>query len=657
MQALVSKPARSRVLTALFICLGSVLILTHSGVVGHFEQTSGLSWLFHWRQAVTPPEQVVIISINQQAASNLNLPQHLIRWNRKTYAKLIDLLNNAGADTIVFDIAFIEARPEQDQYLAQAIRAHGKVVLFNYMKRQQTPSGNGAYLDIETPIPPPELLRSAALNFASFTLPKFPAQIVSTQLWREHDGSSSIAQPLLTMLSYYEHLLPTLAHLVDNAGGPESLSTPPPSKQLDVYASALHQLLHRNPAFYSRLRHAIDNETHTIPLSRLLDAIYHADSHTINFYGPPGTVPTFTIDQVLLEPDRLHKRFSKKIVYIGLAETAQTEQQDAYRTVFTRPTGVDLSGVEISATVLANLLQGTRLKPAGHWAESLILLFATLYATVAFLRTTLHTGISIVLTGAIVYGLVAYWLFTRFYIWVPLASPVAAAMLGTTLALYIKSVILKTRQHNVQQALAKYLPEEIADKLSYNVSALEQQRQLVQGVCLMTDIHGFTRVSEQLSPSDLHDRLNRYYSKLIEVVSRHDGAVANIVGDSLLAVWTTDKLDKNICEQALNSAREMLEILHQTEKHEDSFPTSVALHCGEFSIGHLGAANHFEYSPVGDIVNTTSRIEQLNRDLQTQVLCSGSFVAVRGKNGMRYRGDFELKNKQKPLSIYEFCTH
>lgn len=646
---------RTRIVSVLAISLLCILLASYSGAVRQLEQTTGLSWLFHWRQTAEPPKDLIIISINQQAAGNLGLPSHLIRWNRETYAQLIDQLTEAEADTLVFDIAFIESRPEQDKILARAIRKHGKVVLFDYMKRQQTALPNGAYIDIETPFPPPEPLRSAALDYASFTLPKFPAQIVSTQLWRNHDGHMTIGQPLLALLSYCDTYIPSLAEVINKVSNRTHL-IPPSPHDYDEFAARLHQQLKTDASLYASALKEINNADHPDQLRRLLKAIYHADQHTINFYGPPGTLPTLTIDRVLQEPDRFKHRFKNKLVYIGLAETAQTEQQDAYRTAFTLATGVDLSGVEISATVLGNLLQENALTPPATGTETLALLFALLFAAVTALYFSFRTGLTMIALVVCGYAALAFWLFSRYHLWIPLLSPIIAAAFGSTCALYIKSLILKTRQHNVQSALARYLPEDIAEKLSYNVSALEQQRQLVQGVCLMTDIHGYTSVSEQLSPTELHDRLNRYYSKLIEVVSRHGGAVANIVGDSLLAVWTTDRLDKKICDAALISAREMLAILQQTADNEDSFPTSVALHCGEFSLGHLGARDHFEYSPVGDIVNTTSRIEQLNRKLNSRVLCSGPFVTICGETDMRFRGEFELKNKQKPLPIYEYCN-
>lgn len=639
----------------LILLLTSQIILANTPLLNRIEQASGLGWLYEWRGPITPPNDIVIVSISQDAANNLQYPSHLIRWSRTAYANLVQRLQVAGAATLVFDIAFIESRPQEDAVLAQALERHGRALLFNYMKRSQTPISGQGLLDIEQQLPPPEPLRSAAAGYASFTLSKFPAHIVSTRLWHEQSHGLSLAQPLLAMILHYHADVARFPGIIRDINGPTELQQTPEKNEIAHYIEQLHQTLLKNKHFKHQLEAALIEQTNNTTLLALYRTLSTPYPHTINFYGPPSTLNTLPIDQALLiDIEQLKNRVNNKVVYIGLAETAQTEQQDAYRTVYTQENGLDLSGVEISATVLGNLLDNNAIQPLTPFQQTLILIFACLFSTILLLILSLRWGLILLMLCTAAYFGVAIRLFSQHNLWLPLAAPLIIVFLCAALALYFKLVVQSRRQQNVQTALAKYLPSDIADTLSYNVSALESQYRLVQGVCLMTDIHGYTSVSEQLSPTELHKRLNRYYKKLIDVVNKNNGAVANIVGDSLLAVWTAEQLDNGICETALATASEIMATLQNTQDTENNFPTSIALHCGEFSLGHLGAGNHFEYSPVGDIVNTTSRIEQLNRKLGTTILCSAHFVRTRGEEGMRYQGEFVLKNKQEPLVLYAY---
>jgi adenylate cyclase len=81
--------------------------------------------------------------------------------------------------------------------------------------------------------------------------------------------------------------------------------------------------------------------------------------------------------------------------------------------------------------------------------------------------------------------------------------------------------------------------------------------------------------------------------------------------------------------------------------------TRIALHCGELMLGSFGAADHFEYRAVGDIVNATSRIESLNKLLGTRVLASQAVLEGLDELAVRPVGTFVLAGKSQPLALCE----
>jgi len=90
-------------------------------------------------------------------------------------------------------------------------------------------------------------------------------------------------------------------------------------------------------------------------------AIRPSTPYFINYYGPAFHLNNLGVDQLLQRPAQELVHLKNKVIYIGLAETVQTEQQDTYPTVFTKRFGIELSGVEISATVASNIMDGSLL--------------------------------------------------------------------------------------------------------------------------------------------------------------------------------------------------------------------------------------------------------------------------------------------------------
>jgi len=107
--------------------------------------------------------------------------------------------------------------------------------------------------------------------------------------------------------------------------------------------------------------------------------------------------------------------------------------------------------------------------------------------------------------------------------------------------------------------------------------------------------------------------------------------------------------------KALEAARRINETLNRPDKKASPrIPaTRLGLHSGEIMLGSIGAVDHYEYRAVGDIVNSASRIQELNKTLGTRVLLSAQVLD--GIDGYLTRevGTFLLRGKSRPLVIHE----
>lgn len=149
--------------------------------------------------------------------------------------------------------------------------------------------------------------------------------------------------------------------------------------------------------------------------------------------------------------------------------------------------------------------------------------------------------------------------------------------------------------------------------------------------------------------------MNEYYEAIFKPVRHHNGIISDVVGDSVMALWANPSGSLQQRQQAIEAA---LDIMHSVarfnEHHEDHpLPTRIGLHYGAMVIGNVGAVDHYEYRAVGDIVNTASRIEGMNKYLGVHMLVSEDVIAGLDNLDSRCVGRFVLKGKSVAIPLYE----
>jgi adenylate cyclase len=134
--------------------------------------------------------------------------------------------------------------------------------------------------------------------------------------------------------------------------------------------------------------------------------------------------------------------------------------------------------------------------------------------------------------------------------------------------------------------------------------------------------------------------------------------VSNVIGDAMLALWVTVQTDTRTRGSACLAALDIVKAVDRFNLSSDALklPTRIGLHSGHFLLTNLGAIDHFEYRPVGDIVNTATRIEGFNKHLGTRILASEEVVDGLDGFATRKLGEFVFVGKSKPLVIHELIS-
>ena len=217
---------------------------------------------------------------------------------------------------------------------------------------------------------------------------------------------------------------------------------------------------------------------------------------------------------------------------------------------------------------------------------------------------------------------------------------------------------MNQERKNIRKAFGYYLPNRVVDQLAKNIKSLQSEEQMVYSICLFTDAEKYTHISETMDPKSLTRLMNQYYEAIFRPIKANGGVVLQVIGDSVLALWTAPQPDLALNDKACTAALAIAEAVAEFNARSPDYrlPTRIGIHAGYILLGNIGAMDHFEYRPVGDIVNTASRLEGLNKYLGTSILASEQAVPHSGKTLMRCLGDFVFIGKSKPIRVFELLT-
>ena len=671
-----SRIARSAILGLVIGIAGLGASLAPVGL--YLEENIGLELLFRLRGPRTAPPEVLIVAVDKASSDRLNLPNDLRKWPRSLHARLTDVLAENGAAVIVFDIFFEDPRPPpEDDRFAESIRNSRNTVLCERLQTEKMSvtdraGGVAAHVGISKLVPPiPPLARSAAA-LAPFPLPKVPIKVSKNWTFKTGAGDTPtlpvVALQVFAMPVYGEFL-----RLLENVNPscawqiPRDQAAAVAPGGVERIVNVVRDAFERGPECAEKMFAGLegsgnlpeDREKRRMLLS--LIRMYQGGNYQyLNFYGPPRTIPTIRYDQAL-ELGGEGKAGSRSLdvrgmaVFVGSSEILQLDQKDGFPTVYTQSDGLDLSGVEIAATAFANILENRPLRPQSFRTHVATIFFFGL--VIGSLCRMLNPAIAAVATSGLclLYLLAARHQFAS-GLWYPVVVPLfLQAPIALAAAVIWKYLDVKKERHNIRQAFAHYLPNDAVNYLAKRVADAKGGDQLVYGTCLATDAERYTSLSESLEPQELRRFMNRYYEKVFTPVKRHRGAVSNVVGDSMLALWVSTNPETTQKNRACLAALEISSAIREDDGpvSEAMLPTRIGLHSGRILLGNLGAGDHYEFRPVGDIVNTTSRIEGLNKHLRTRILASDEVVGKLGDFLTREIGSFRFAGKSMPVVVHE----
>ena len=606
---------RARVLRAMLIGLlvsVAVTALSRTGILAGWETRAVDAFLF-LRERVPAPE-IVLVVIDDDAFAALGQRQPL---PRRYLADLADFLLRSGARVVAFDLVVTApSQPEDDQALVATARrwAAERPGALVFASLAVPEAGTHAY----TLLPPfsPEL--TALLGFANAPVGA--------------DGVVRRFTPALTASGGGRIPALSLAALAGSTG------------------LGAGELVARLGAARATIPLPVRDEHGRLARAETSLAQLGGIPWRIDYTGPPGAFTSFPSEPLVAlarsgtTPDA-DNPFRDRIVLVG---ATFLESRDSFPT----PTGL-MSGVEIQANMVNTLLARRTLLPP-PWYLNLALLTAVC-VSISLLSLWLRPAWLALVALGLVAALVAasYEAYTRGGYWLDFLAP----LLGTLAYLQGAHWL---RRRRLRSAFGQYVSPQVMDQVLRQGSSLGGEVRRV--TVLMSDLRGFTTISENLPPEVVSAMMNEYFTAMVDVILAHRGLVQDFIGDAIMAVYGAPLDDPEHCWHAARSAVGMhaaLESLNRAWEADGRGPLAmgVAVHTGPVFAGTLGAPRKKKYAVLGDTVNLTSRMEGLNRDLGTGILISGAALAVlRDRVVVRDRGRVAVKGRREPVEIHELLS-
>jgi adenylate cyclase len=155
----------------------------------------------------------------------------------------------------------------------------------------------------------------------------------------------------------------------------------------------------------------------------------------------------------------------------------------------------------------------------------------------------------------------------------------------------------------------------------------------MQAVIWLSDLRGFTTLSDRLPAETVVDILNRYFDCQVPPIRKHGGEILKFMGDGLLAVFPIAKVGgdvADVCARVLDAAREaranVVAMNYGSGEGVERFRFGVALHIGDILFGNIGGSGRLDFTCIGPAVNLAARLEKIAGRLGRTVIASSVFA-------------------------------
>ena len=329
--------------------------------------------------------------------------------------------------------------------------------------------------------------------------------------------------------------------------------------------------------------------------------------------------------------------------------------------------GVTAKGIMPQVATPAGLLEPHKIQAA--LSESILIQDSPIIPDYALLAEIALFLLSVALIWAVLnlfgitLGLVSYGLINAIIVYFGFQTIQKGLLIDVTWTLiagfivgFVAFYLNFRKQFKLRQQIKKqfehYLDPRQVKQLQKNPELLTLGGETRNCTYLFTDLRGFTALSEKLSPEEVTDIMNKTLTVQVECIQKHGGLIDKFIGDACMAIFGAPLDMDDHHNKAVQAAIDIQEGITELNKTlSNPVAIGVGVNSGPAVVGNMGSSTRFDYSCIGDAVNTAARLESATKEVGVDILI-GRNTAKNCKYVLKSLKPIKVKGKKDALPIW-----
>lgn len=213
------------------------------------------------------------------------------------------------------------------------------------------------------------------------------------------------------------------------------------------------------------------------------------------------------------------------------------------------------------------------------------------------------------------------------------------------------------RETRIRTNLQRYLSPNVVEDMVKNKEEMRLGGKRVECTTLFSDICGFTAMSENMSPEEVVQILNEYFTSMTEIIFEHKGTLDKFIGDAIMAVFGAPIASQDSAGEAVNAAVAMLNKLNLLRTEwaalgKKQLQIRIGINTGEVVSGNIGSPQRMDFTVIGDNVNIASRLCSAAAP-GTILISENTFNKTKHLVEAQRLEPIKVKGKTEPLQTFQ----
>lgn len=317
----------------------------------------------------------------------------------------------------------------------------------------------------------------------------------------------------------------------------------------------------------------------------------------------------------------------------------------------------EVTGLQFHSNLLSDILRYGNLPPALQRADFIVFLLCGAILCLLLPAASPITASAITFASMIVAFYVAYQNAARFGV-VPLEFTLLTILILFSINVLFGYFIETHQKQRIIDIFGQYVPPAVVQTIASQPEKLNLQGEARELSVMFCDIKDFSSMSEQLTPADLAELLNTYFTEMTDVLREHGATIDKYIGDAIMAFWGAPIARTDHANDALNAGLAMIDHLPKLRTIFDRhgwpyLDIGVGINTGIMNVGNMGSRYRLAYTVIGDAVNLAARYEALTRLYGTQVIVGETTRMANPGVNFRELDHVRVKGKGMATRLYE----